>query len=309
MNWRIKGVVQKVLSALPWGYRVNSALQLKLGGLRRFEETVDAKVIADWLVVVSHLRTLTHPIAGRTFMEIGTGWFPTLPVCFSLAGAERCLTYDLTPLINWQLTQRMLRRLEQHLPAIAEATGASRESVHSAWRELAATKSMHQFLERARIEYRAPGDACRTGLPAESVDIVFSNSVLEHVDERIIGALMRETGRVLKRGGLAIHSVNCGDHYAYFDAGVTQIHYLRFSSRAWRLWNNSIQYQNRLRADDFVRIAEDNGLRIVLNVQRPRPELLARFDEFPIATDFRRYSREQLCTTSVDFVAGVPEAR
>ena len=96
-----------------------------------------------------------------------------------------------------------------------------------------------------------------------------------------------------------------GDHYAYFDRRLTPIHYLRFRERTWRIWNNGLQHQNRLRPDDFLELAEREGLQIVLNRQ-PRPELLARFEELPIAPEFRHYPRAQLCTTSVDFVARAP---
>ena len=48
----------------------------------------------------------------------------------------------------------------------------------------------------------------------------------------------------------------CGDHYAYFDRTITQIHYLRYSDLHFSLWNNSLQYQNRMRANEFIEIAE-----------------------------------------------------
>lgn len=308
MDWRVKGVVQKVLSGVPGGRRLNSALQWRFGGLRRFDENVDTKVVADWLVLAAYLRDLRVPIAGRTFMEIGTGWFPTLPLCFALAGASRCLTFDVNRLLDWRLTQRMLVPMAKHLESISHTLQLPLHEIQERWRQLSTARSLDDFLERTGIEYRAPADAANTALEAHSVDVVFSNSVLEHVEPATIRALMRESRRILRPGGVAVHSVNCGDHYAYFDRSVTQIHYLRYSESEWRFWNNSVQYQNRLRPDDFIDLAASEGLRIVLNMQKPRAELLTRFDEFPIAPEFRHYSKEQLCTTSVDFVAQLPAA-
>lgn len=306
MNWRVKGVTQKVLSLLPAGRRLNSVLQERLGGLRRFEASVDSKIHDDWLVLAGHMRELGCPIAGTTLLEIGTGRFPALPLAFALTGARRCFTYDIDPLLDWRLTRRMCKRFAIHLAGIAARLGLSEGQVRERWGCLARAGTLDEFLRAAAIEYRAPADAAATGLPPASVDVVFSNSVLEHVDRAAIGPLMRETRRVLRPGGMAIHSVNCGDHYAHFDSSLTQIHYLRFPERAWRVWNNSLQYQNRLRPDDFLELAEREGLQIVLNRQQPRPELLARFEAFPIAPEFRHYSRAQLCTTSVDFVARSP---
>jgi SAM-dependent methyltransferase len=306
VNWRIKGLIQKALAHVPGGQRLNSRLQLHLGGLRNFEKNVDSKVRADWLVIADHMRALSMPIADRTLLEIGTGWFPALPVCFSLVGAARCISYDLSRLLDFRLTQRMLVRLETHLKEICDKTGCSERLLRDRLSQLQAASGIDDFLQRARIEYHAPADATATELPDGSIDIVFSNSVLEHVTLTALDALMRETRRILAPAGVAIHSVNCGDHYAYFDRRLSPINYLRYTESRWRFWNNDIQYQNRLRPNDFLASAERAGLELLLNKQRPRPELLATLDSLGVAPEFGHYSREQLCTTSIDFVAKTP---
>jgi len=288
---------------MPAGQRLNSVLQIRMGGLRDFEANVDTKIVADWLVLADLLRELRVPIEGSHFLEIGTGWFPTLPCCFAIAGAKGCHTFDVTRHLDWGLTERMLARLEAHLPIIAARLDTNETVVRERWRRMAAATDLGEFLRISRIAYHAPADAATANLAAASIDIVFSNSVLEHVPAVSIAGLMRETRRVLRRDGVAIHSVNCGDHYAYFDRKITQIHYLRYGELHWSFWNNALQYQNRLRANDFIEIAERAGLSVVLNRQKPRAELLERIDSMPIAKPFRRYSREQVCTTSVDFVA------
>ena len=100
-----------------------------------------------------------------------------------------------------------------------------------------------------------------------------------------------------------MHSANCGDHYAYFDRGITQINYLAYPENKWRRWNNELLYQNRLRPSDFLRMAESAGLRVILQKSNPRPELLVQLGDMPIAPEFRSYPKEQLASTSIDFVA------
>src|SRR5882757_1737476 len=113
MDWHVKAVIQKALSVMPGGQQMNILLQSRLGGLRNFDSTVQSKVLDDWLVLMAHLRELNFSWQGRTLVEIGTGWFPTLPVCFVLAGASRCITYDITRWLDWNLTQRMLAAVEK----------------------------------------------------------------------------------------------------------------------------------------------------------------------------------------------------
>lgn len=306
MNWRIKGLVQGALSALPAGASINDRLQRVWGGLRNFEQHIDHKVVSDWRVIAEHLRQLAVSPEDLDYVEVGTGWAPVLPVCFTLAGARSVTTYDVHRHLDSALTLRMVRRLEEHLPAIAEVSGRAFGRVRDLYDELRACRTVEPLLDRANVRYIAPGDASVTGLESASVNVVFSNSVLEHVPAETIAGIMQESRRILRPGGLAIHSINCGDHYAYFDRGITMINYLTYPESAWRKWNNPLLYQNRLRPADFLRSAESSGLEIVLRRSTPHPELLTALDSLKIAPEFEQYPIEQLASTSLDFVARNP---
>jgi SAM-dependent methyltransferase len=305
MNWRIKGLTQKGLSAIPGGKWINDRLQRTVGGLRNFAGVVDSK-FNDWTILMTHMRDLGMRPTGRRFLEIGTGWFPTLPICFSLAGSGRCDTYDLVRHLNQDLTLQMFALLEPRLADIAKASMCPVDEIESKYERWKRASTLPELLRLTGIEYHAPADAGASGLPEESIDVVFSNSVLEHVPRDTIAKLMSEANRVLRPGGLVIHSLNCGDHYAYFDRNITFMNYLAYSERQWSFWNNPLLYQNRLRPQDFIDLALQAGLRLVLRKQRPRPELLTALSSMAIAPEFRKYPPEELCCTSLDFVAQKP---
>jgi SAM-dependent methyltransferase len=305
MDWRIKGVIQGTLARAPAGMWLNDRLQALAGGRRDIGQHVDAKVTLDWLVHARHLDQLGWALPGRRLLEVGTGWLPVMPLCFAVAGFGRSITVDLHRHLQLPLVRPVLLRLERHLPAMALACGQPLGTLQTRWHGLTQAGSGLALLEAAGIEYHAPANATRTGLAAGSVDLVFSNSVLEHVPEPVLHALMQETRRVLSPEGLALHNVNCGDHYAYFDRAITPIHYLRYTEAQWRRWNNDILFQNRLRAVDFLAAAQAAGLETVLDTHRGRPELMARMHELPIAAQFRHYPASELCCTSLDFAARV----
>jgi len=303
MHWRIKGVLQGLLSKVPGGTVANDALQRAVGGRRNESAHIDIKFRADWQFQMKVLRDLDFHIQGRDLLEIGTGWLPVFPLCFALAGARRIYTFDLHRHLNLRVMVKALHELERHLPAIAEACGDAESLVRERWQRLVAAGDGAQILAAAGIEYRAPADATMTGLAPASVALVFSNSVLEHVTPQVLAPMMRESCRLLQADGLSLHSVNCGDHYAYFDRSITQAHYLRFTEREWRKWNNDLLYQNRLRPIDFVDAARAGGMDVLLDLHVPRAELMARFEQIPIAPEFRHYPPEQLCSSSVTFAA------
>jgi SAM-dependent methyltransferase len=303
MHWRLKGIVQRALSSAPGGTRVNDVLQRTLGGLRDVEAAVDAKVIHDWVVLARQLRDVRVPIEGAVLVEVGTGWFPVLPLCFALAGVRACHTFDVARHLDPRLTRRALARLHNHLARIAEEANVDPDRVRQRYAGLAPLADVPAMLARAGLRYHAPADAARTPLASRSADVVFSNSVLEHVPRVSIAAILRESARVLKPDGVSLHSVNCGDHYAYFDRSITPINYLRYSDAEWERWNNRILYQNRLRPNDFLQIADGAGLQIVFSRFTPKPRLLDLLPMLEIAEQFRAYPPAQLCATSIDFAA------
>lgn len=303
MNWRIKGIIQGVLSRIPGGQRLNDYFQETLGGRRNLASHVDAKFEKDWLVTCSLLRELHVPIRDARLMEIGTGWLPVFPLCFSLAGTSTCTTYDLSRHLRVDSVAALLEQIQRHVPAIAAAAGETPDRVLQRLAVLADSASPEEMLSRAGIRYRAPADAARTGMPDASIDIAFSNSVLEHVTVADLDRLFREMHRVVRPGGIILHGVNCGDHYAYFDRSISQLHYLKFSAASWKKWNNDLQYQNRLRPADFLEASARAGFRLLLRRSRPRFDLLDALPEREIAPEFLRYSRDDLCTTSLDFAA------
>jgi SAM-dependent methyltransferase len=313
MNWRIKGAIQQALGHLPGGERAHYLLQRKVGGLRNFERECDIKV-DDLRIMVGHLRSAGVDLGRARLLEIGTGWYPTFPFALHLLGVPSIATFDLNRYLKPDLVQRLAARLGHHLALLAELAGVDEASVrarHAALRAevdraiTSGTLDLRQITGGA-IAYHAPADAAATGLPAGSVDVIFSNSVLEHVPGPVIDAMFAEAARVLAPSGLMFHSVNCGDHYAYSDKTINQLHYLQFDEASWRRWNNAFLYQNRLRAIDFVQAAERAGFSITLNTATARPERLAQLDAIAVDPHFARYSREQLAITSIDFIGRPP---
>src|SRR5512140_3645031 len=107
MDWRLKGAIQKVLGFVPGGDRIHYVLQRRAGGLTDFARECDIKV-DDWRLMMGHLRSVGMPVAGSTFLEIGTGWYPTFPMCLYLSGAARVHTVDLTRHLETELTNQLL---------------------------------------------------------------------------------------------------------------------------------------------------------------------------------------------------------
>jgi ubiquinone/menaquinone biosynthesis C-methylase UbiE len=193
---------------------------------------------------------------------------------------------------------------------IAEKSNQPASRVRDIYQELSRETSLEGLLSAARISYRAPQDAASLkDIPDESLDMVFSNSVLEHIPGQVIGQIVRESWRVLKRDGLTVHAVACNDHYAHFDRSISFINFLKYPAGRWQFWNNPLNYQNRLRAPDFIRLVDSNGFEILHEARVVRPGTREALSKMVVAPEFRSYRAEDLIATTVGFVARKQDLR
>lgn len=291
MDWRLKGAIQKALGYVPGGSRIHE--QLARRETPDFGRECDVAV-DDWLRMIGELRSRRVTLDGATVVEIGAGRVPTWSLCCYLAGAAHVYALDRERRLDGDLVCDLADRLMVHVPAIARALGRSEPDVASAQRGLATSLDRGATLAVATgsvVDYRAPADPAATALPASSIDVMISSSVLEHVPD--VDAVFTEAMRILTPGGVMFHAIDCGDH----NARNAPLHYLKYSDEQWARWNNRFLYQNRLRAKDFVEMARAAGFTI--EAVTPRSSGAPN----GVHAKFTGYSRDELAITSFDLFA------
>lgn len=309
MRWLLKAKIQKALSLLPSAvsYAAYYRIQRNWGNLRRPDPTpgFEAAIMA-W----RRIARVGLDARDKVFFEIGTGWSPDAPLAYWLMGARETVTLDLNPYMRPEVIRDSLRHIWKHR---AEALAMFGELVdRRRWDELlrfCAGKSpfrQEAFLELCCIRYVAPGDAAATGLGSGCVDFHTSIRVFEHVPEPALRAILREGARLLRPDGLFVYRIDYTDHFSHSDRSISRLHFLRFDDQEWeRLAGNRYMYMNRLRHDDFVRLFEESGLRILLNEPDVEQSFLrpAREGAVPLDARFRGKAAETIATTGAWFVS------
>jgi hypothetical protein len=92
------------------------------------------------------------------------------------------------------------------------------------------------------------------------------------------------------------HLIDMSDHYAQFDQSISTYNYMKYSERQWRLFNNKLQYQNRLRITDYRDIHHVTGFEI-LDEQNLSGSLDA-LSAVKLAPQFESISQEDLLVTN-----------
>jgi hypothetical protein len=147
-------------------------------------------------------------------------------------------------------------------------------------------------------------DARRTGLAPGSIEFFVSNNTLEHIPPDALRALMAEFRRLAAPGAVMDHFIDMRDHYSSFDRSISRLNYLRYHERVWRLFNNRLHYQNRLRISDYRAIIEAAGFAIVAEqATRGKPH---EFDDLALDRRYRDTPRSDLFTLFAWLTAVAP---
>ena len=271
VHWKAKVAIQWALARLPYGEQVNFQLQ-KLNG-----HYSDGRLNQKIREARETLRYLSRfvKLQGATVVEVGTGWNLTGPLAMVELGAKTVHTYDIHRHLRSDLSRRSARLMGLNLD---QAMGS--------------------------IEYHAPADASRTGQPGQSVDLFYSHEVLEHIPRKEIVAILNESKRVLRPGGIVYHDIHPRDHYAGWGKNVSKVNFLRYSDRAWDFWvQNRISYHNRMRAREFLDIFREGGLKAVdVAVEVDPGDVALLRGGFPLNKKFTSMPPEDLAPYSLRVV-------
>ena len=286
--FELKAAVQGVFSRLPGTNRLNRLAQrLTTGRHTLGRRQLEGK----WGQVQRHVRFAEEagrPVGGLTVLELGTGTFPLVPVGLFLAGAREVCSIDIDQLYTASTVRETLSAYVSAVEDGVVSTGTERLAQLREAVSLAAepTKALRSLGIHASI-----ADARALTLPSGSLDFVISNNTFEHIPPDDLRRILRELRRVAAPEALGCHFIDMTDHYAHFDARIGVYNYMRYSSARWRLFNNALHYQNRLRLSDYLALHEETGWRVLDAEGERRPDELRGLT---LAEDFRHYSTEDL---------------
>jgi SAM-dependent methyltransferase len=261
--------------------------------------------------LVELVREAEGSVVGARIVDIGSGWRPFIPFVLRLAGARRVITLDVNPWMDKRYAWETYRALRDRLDEVASKLELAEKDVRDAFPHLdSQTMELRAILDAFGVEYRCPADASATTLDGSSIDIVLSSNVLEHVPPSELALIHRESLRILRPGGLAVHRFNPQDHFAEIDSTITGANFLRYSERDWHwLGGSGLSYHNRLRCRQHRQLVVRAGFEVV--VDRVRQDGVAlqaiRSGELPLHSDFSDFTPEELAADYMWLVARKPD--
>lgn len=294
-KWVLKAIVQKVISFLPFKHQINFLFQKYVTkGVYLGDQYFEDKLVHfkhhwnAWL----QFRKEEVP---KEMLELGTGWYPVIPILFYLKGAEKVITLDIAALMDKEKVVTAVERildshqkgeLAQYIGDIDVQRIQNLEIIKTNQ-----TLDLSEILEMLHINYLI-ADARNLDLSNGLLDMIVSNNVFEHIYPDILKDILKEFKRLLKPTGVMSHFIDMTDHFAHLDKTISVYNYLKFSSQQWKWIDNSVQPQSRLRLPQYLTLYKE--LEIPVNDTINASDDLGRLKELKVDQQFKAMTLEEL---------------
>lgn len=279
MNWAFKIATKIALSRLPLSYDWFRWLGIFRHGSMNKSDYAQS-------VFFRHMERVggAEAFSGKTCLELGPGDSLASAILAHAMGATKIYLVDVGNFVEADagLYHEIVDDLERRGFPVSDLKGVS---------------GVDDLLERTGAIYLTDGLASLRTIPSNSVDVIWSHAVLEHIRVHEVTDVLSEMRRIMSTSGIMSHRIDYKDHLG------GSLNNLRFSSKFWEAESiaRSGFYTNRIRNSEFLDLIERAGF----SFKTVEPVL---WDKIPIsrgkmAKQFRSLSDEDLRTKNVDVIA------
>lgn len=273
--WWGKIGAKLVLSRLPFGY----TFWQRIGLFRHGDMDTSEYAIR---VFHSHVERsgLKNHLFGKTVLELGPGDSVSSAIIAAAYGA-RAIIVDAGRFVRNETAPYL--DLEHAL--------AEKGLLHT---DLSGCRDIEEILNSCGAKYLTGGLESLKKIEDDSVDMIFSQAVLEHVRRHEFLETIQECRRILRPGGICSHQVDLRDHLG---CGLNN---LRFSEGVWEseFFAKSGFYTNRIQYSQMLAMFSQIGFQVQVTDVR-------RWETLPIrrknlSKEYRLLPEEELCISGFD---------
>lgn len=248
----------------------------------------DDLALRQGLEIIRRARIAEHPL--DRVLEIGTGWIPTIPYLLHAVGVGQVVMTDVEELIDDQTHRLAAAFIAANVERISHSLDIPTETLRVNLQQPFNSLYLHPFNKKH--------------VQPDSVDLVYSRTVLEHIRPPILRQILKDGRTYLRAGGLSIHFIDNSDHYQHRDSALSRLNYLRYADWVWQAsqWEGQA-YQNRLRHSDYVSLFQEAGYDVLQAEGTADAGCIDDLKSMKVASRFEKYGVEDLATLTTLIVA------
>lgn len=199
---------------------------------------------------------------GHTLLELGTGWVHGGSLYSALLIDATIIAFDVWDNRSLYCTKNEISRVERAIHAAEDHSESDKKRASERAAAALQAKTFPELYDALNITYIVD-DSGIPRMSSGSVDMIYSQDVLEHVNRDSFTSSIQAWKRILKPSGRFLALVGLDDHLAHYDSSKSMKEYLYHSDLLWKyLLCNRLQYINRLTATEIIDLFQRNGFEI-----------------------------------------------
>lgn len=280
MGWKFYVAKRAVINRLPFGEKLR-ALKRRFFGYQPDLGNLSATLSGlNWMR--DELERSGRSFKNANVLEIGSGWFPTIPITLVVWGAERVHMTDLN----------------RHMDSVT--FGATLNFLRSRFPDESVLAQVER-MEDLPLSYHAPFNIDH--IQDNSLDYVVSRTVLEHIQQGVLTDLLARLKPKLKSGGLMVHLVDHSDHMEHRDKSISTVNFLQWTPGFHRWINGLIQEgENRLRHHQYIDLFSAAGYEVQSVANNVHKPTLLRVPLLKLSAPFDQMSPEDIAVLASVYV-------
>ncbi len=265
-----------ILNWLPFSEKLRQ-IKRKLFGYKPDTDNLDL-TIENYERIKLAIEQSGGSIQGATVLEIGSGWFPVIPILLIRDGAKKVLMSDLNPHMDAITFNETTFYLKNQFPKDQFIQNLS-------------------TFEALPVEYLAPFDV--STIHNHSVDLIVSRTVLEHIPKSDLYTLFFALKLKLSNAGFMVHLVDHTDHFEHVDKSISKINFLTWNEAKHTLINYLINGgENRMRHHEYQQIFTDAGYQVENEETDLDRNLMDQIQNIALVYPYSKMEPEQLAVVT-----------
>ena len=240
------------------------------------------------------------PLQAEDFLlELGTGWVHWEALTLRLFFDFKAVLYDVWDNRQLGAAKSFLGQLANRFGQGDFLRGCDFERARALIRRIEAANSFEEVYEMLGFRYVVDTGGLMDDEPGEKYRMVISAGVMEHIPGETASQFIVNMAALLRRGGLAIHSINISDHLYLYDRSANPKQYLTFSEARWQRWcENQLQYINRIQRGEWLAMFERAGFNVL-----EEGGAYTDLSSLPVHPRYQGLDRKDIDCTTLDLVA------
>ena len=308
MNWKIKAILQKILSKSKLGDHLNH-IPVTLN--KNYHKNV---VIYQTYECLRKFNLSSTNLSDKKIaLEIGTGYSLIASAVLSLLGFHEVITVDITYDIKFKTFKKQIHYLKspELIKNILSKSIYSEKEILNKIELLQQATTLEMIFTILNIKYIAPYTVADIKKYSSKFNYITSQVVLEHVPPNAIEEIFEFTKESLVKNEASVHTINFIDHYAnpgfFQDKNISEFNFLKYSDKYWHNWSgNSIAYTNRLSFVYYLELCKKYNLKVVdfigenyrkrkeLNLKLIHDDVLKKYNSIGNIEDLTKFQRGTL---------------